>query len=410
MGYTVAGGYSPLTPGHARIGLDNALERATTLESRRVSNGALNEDTAYPVLNVTRRDTYQTWRPTTFSPKIVAEWIEPQTVDYLAIARHNIGSAGITDGSLWVTPNGALATAYADSFDADADLGNWYRGLNSVDGTFTITDGVLRYTKGAGDGVRPRIVRAFTTVAGTRYRLRAPLPGGTSNFRRVYVSSAADGNDTFALTSLISNQSVDVSFVATGTTTYVVLRENDASSSAGVTAEVDRIRIESGMDLVADFSLDHDGPLLIPFAPTAITHAEIHFGDNANLILAVCQLGRSVIMPRPLRASMQPLWLSRQTAVTPQESAGGNILGSVKLRSGVSVSPEWNNIPLEFYNSSLRDLARDLPGQAAFLTWQPSEHPEETIYGTVTGDPDGAHIPRSTRYTFGFSMTGQAPL
>ena len=252
----------------ARIGLDNALERAATLESLRVSDDSNNQDPDFPVINVTRRNTYETWRPTTFSPKIVATWSQPVTVDYLAVARHNIASAGITAGSLWVTP--------------------------------------------------------------------------------------ADG----ALTK------------------------------------------------VAEFTPETDGPLVIPFAPTEIEAAEVRFGTGAHAIVAVIHLGQAVIMPRKLRASMQPVWLSRQTRVETQTSDGGELLGSILIRKGSAVSPQWRNLSRDFYNGTLRDLAAKLPECPFFLQWQPQEHPDEVVYGTVTGDPTGAHVPRSSRYEFGLSMRG----
>jgi hypothetical protein len=410
MTVTVQAAFAAVTPAHARIGLDNALERATVLESRRISNGVPNENPTWPVRNVTRRDTYQTWQPTTGGPKINAIWSTPQTVDYLAIARHNIGSGGLAQCSLFVTPAGGSTTTYADDFSTDTDLANWTRGLNSVDGAFTITNGVLRYTKGAGDSDRPRIVRAVTTVAGTRYRLRCTAPTGTAAFKQVFVSTASNGSDVNALTIPTSNQSVDVHFIAPGTTVYVVLRENGTGTSAGFTAEVSEISITTGVALVATFTPSHDGPILIPFAPTSIEHAEIRFGDGAPLNLAVAALGKAVVMPRPLRATMQPVWLSRQTRVVPQETEGGNLLGAIVVRNGVTVSPEWSGLPLSFYNGDGRALARDLPGKAFFLAWQPAEHPGEVVYGHVTGDARGGHIRNSTRYGFGFGMTGQAPL
>lgn len=254
----------------ARIGIDNALATATTLESRRVSDDSDNENAGFPVVNVTRRNTHETYRPTTWSPKIYAAWSSPVTVNYLAIARHNIGSAGISGGSLYVTPTGGSNTK------------------------------------------------------------------------------------------------------------------------------------------VLEWDSTRDQPVLFPFAPTEIEAAEVRFGTGAPTIVAVVHLGLATIMERPLRSSMQPVWLSRQTNVVTQMSEGGEVLGSVLVRRGASVSPSWSNLSKSFYNGTLRDLAETMPGSPFFFAWQPDEHPGEVVYGNVDGDPGGGHSRNSTRYGFEFSMRGAA--
>ena len=270
MSYTVEAGYQVTNLELARLGLDNALARADTLESRRVSDNSLNENAAFPVVNVIRKNTYETWRPTSFSPKIVAQWNTPVTVNYVAVARHNIASAGITGGSLWVTPT-----------------------------------------------------------------------GGT-------------------------------------------------------------------LEKVADFVPTTDQPFLVPFVPTEIEAAEVRFGTGASAIVAVVHLGQAVVMERPLRASMQPVWLSRNTVVETQTTEGGELLGPILIRKGASIAPSWSNLSKSFYNGTLRSLAEQLPACPFFLAWQPDEHPAEVVYGTISGDPSGDHIPRSDRYNFSFSMTGAA--
>lgn len=268
MSYTVEAAFQVSNKQLARIGLDNALERAVPLESRRVSDDEINEDPNFPVINVTTKNTYETWRPTSFNPKLVAFWSNPITVDYVAVARHNIFSSGIGSGSVWVTPTGESSTK------------------------------------------------------------------------------------------------------------------------------------------VADFTFDNDDPIFVPFLPTEVERAEVRFGTGAHAIVAVIHLGKSVVMERPLRGSMDPLWLSRNTAVVNQESATGQLLGSIVTRRGVSVAPSWSNLSKSFYNGSLRSLAKDMPANPFFFAWQPDEHPDEVIYGSVNGDPSGSHISRSDRYNFDFSMTG----
>lgn len=270
MSYTVEAGYTASNLELARIGIENHLADATTLESLRVSDDSDNEDADYPVVNVTKPNTYQTWRPTTFSPKIVATWTTPVNVNYLGIARHNVGSTAITGGSLYITPTGG------------------------------------------------------------------------------------------------------------------------------------------SLEKVADFNPTDDSPILIPFDTTEIEDAEVRFGTGADVVVGVVYLGEAIVMDRPLRGSMQPVWLSRRTGVQTQISEGGEVLGSIFVRRGASVSPSWSNLSKNFYNDELKNLALDLPLNPFFFGWQPNEHPDEVVYGTLDGDVSGGQAGASTRYNFSFSMNGLA--
>jgi len=200
---------------------------------------------------------------------------------------------------------------------------------------------------------------------------------------------------------------VTVDFDAPETVNFIGLaRHNMGSLGIGGTVE-----IEAGGDWLplATLTPEHDGPLGIPFDEVTATGVRVTFDDVAIPTLAVLMVSRAVIMERPLRATMQPVWLSRATDVSPQISERGQLLGSVVVRAGVQASPQWRNLSRDFYNSTLRKLARDLPGLPTFLMWQPLEHPDEVIFGHVSGDAAGDHIARSSRYDFGFSISGVAP-
>ena len=268
MSWNVEAAFVAPTLDLARIGLDNALKSANTLGSQLIADASNTNSSTYPVINVTRSNTHEMWRPTADLSKIVAEWAAPVTVNYLAIARHDLGSKGL-GGELWI---------------------------------------------------------------------KEP---------------------------------------------------------------------EGSFEKVAEFAPTSDKPFLIPFLATEIEEAEIRFGEGRPFI-AVVHLGEAVVMERPLRASMQPVWLTRQTRVETQTSDGGEMLGSILVRKGNAVSPSWNNLSRDFYNGPLANLAEKLPGCGFFFQWQPAEHPSEVVWGALDGDVTGEHIARSARYTFSFSMIGRA--
>lgn len=176
--------------------------------------------------------------------------------------------------------------------------------------------------------------------------------------------------------------------------------------SAGITAAVE---IEVGGDWLplATLHPQHDGPLGVPFAEVTATGIRVTFGSAGVPTMAVLMASRAVVMERELRSTMQPVWLSRKTDVSPQISERGQLLGSVVVRSGVEASPTWRYLSRAFYNSTLKPMARDMPGRPAFVQWQPLEHPDEVIFGNVSGDASGSHMQRDW-YDFGFSISGVA--
>lgn len=238
----------------------------------------------------------------------------------------------------------------------------------------------------------------------------ALLRGNTSatSEQAAYPIDNALTKDTYqAWRSNAATPTVSCEFDSTETINYLAIARHNLGSEE-ITTQLD-YRIESGSwTKIADITPDTDDPLLVPFKPTEADEIRLVFAGAGVPIIAVLAVGSAVIMPRPLRSTMQPVWLSRQTAVVPQMSDGGEVIGGAVVRRGVAVSPSWRNLPLAFYVSTLRTLARDLPGCPFFFAWQPDEAPDEVVYGMIDGDVNGNHIRNSTRYEFGFDMRGLA--
>jgi len=204
----------------------------------------------------------------------------------------------------------------------------------------------------------------------------------------------------------------DPKFVATWSTpvtvNYIGIARHNLSDVTGNDGYLYVTPTGGSSELVASFeSVSDNSPILIPFASTEIEAAEIHIGNNAHgFKIAVCHLGEAVVMERPLRSSMSPLWLSNETDVNTQISDAGEVLGSVLIRRGVSASPSWENLTKSFYNTTLKPLARDMVTKPFFFGWRPDDHPLEVMYGAATGDPEGSHSRGIPRYSFNFSMKG----
>lgn len=93
---------SPLLPDHGRVGWHNLVTIGNVVAS---SNEA-----GLPAINLANPTTFQLWRAAAIgSATLTVTLGAPTEVDYIGIARHNFGTAGIgyqlqgtTDGSTWV--------------------------------------------------------------------------------------------------------------------------------------------------------------------------------------------------------------------------------------------------------------------------------------------------------------------
>lgn len=120
---------------------------------------------------------------------------------------------------------------------SQADVSDWARGFNSVDGTLAVVGGQLIHTKGSGDGSNPRWVRAFSGLTTGRYYR---LVVGTYTFTgdcRIGWTSQSSGTGGFELTAagLYTLQ-------ATATTMYVAMMF--IGGTAGATQALDNASLK----------------------------------------------------------------------------------------------------------------------------------------------------------------------
>ena len=141
-----------------------------------------------------------------------------------------------SEGSDNATSDPAPRMLYGDDFAADSS-GEWSLGQDAVDGTKGVAGGSLVYTKGAGDGLRPRIVRALAVTASTQYRVVVPAPTGTANRKETWISTASNGDFGAAITTITVNAALDETFTPSVTPVYLVMRAG-TDSAAGETVAI----------------------------------------------------------------------------------------------------------------------------------------------------------------------------
>lgn len=190
---------------------------------------------------------------------------------------------------------GGPTTLYQDDFSNPARISEWNRGGESVDGTFEIAGGVLRYTVGPNDGARPRISRRIDVANGSWIRIIAPAAAGTSPRPEFYPSS--DGDDWAArLIEVAVEESVNqlVQVPVDGfNAVWLVLRAG-TDSVAGDTVEIDRLTVT--LEQVADIP-----PTAVPDTVETTVNTDVDINVLANDIA-----GTNQIDPTSLQIVDQP--------------------------------------------------------------------------------------------------------
>jgi hypothetical protein len=130
---------------------------------------------------------------------------------------------------------------------------------NASHGTMTVNSNnqlLLSQTTGGGDGVL-HAWQAFTTEIGKRYTVIVEIVGGTASSTAFYVNNSSSfGNAFGSETNNLGNGFKSVSFQATGTTAYILLRVN--TTTPNVTSIFDNIVVKQE-DAPRDYSADIKG-------------------------------------------------------------------------------------------------------------------------------------------------------
>jgi hypothetical protein len=146
-----------------------------------------------------------------------------------------------SEGSDTATSDPVARMIYSDDFGTDTSS-EWSLGEEAVDGAISVTGGKLRYTKGAGDSLRPRIVRAISVTALANYRVEIPAATGTAPRRETWVSTGENGSFGGAVTTITNNTALSETFEAPQAALYIVMRAG-TDSVEGDTVEIDHVTV-----------------------------------------------------------------------------------------------------------------------------------------------------------------------
>lgn len=108
---------------------------------------------------------------------------------------------------------------------------------------------------------------------------------------------------------------------------------------------------------------------------------------GASLQVVATKLGLVLEMYRPKYGGVNPLPLSRVTAIRPNLSETGQFLGASQKRIGVNGSMEWDNLPADWYRTNFDIFAQTNPRIAPFfIAWRPITFSEDVNYAWATND------------------------
>lgn len=162
--------------------------------------------------------------------------------------------------------------------------------------------------------------------------------------------------------------------------------------------------------LCDEITLAEDGPYLIlrpAFTPEAI---RIYITSGTPKF-ANLKAGKVDILPTGLPIGYQPGALNPEDTLSNIISEGGQILGSNILRTGVTESLSFTDVPESWGHTDwppLRDAlrGRGVPQEAAYYAWLAEDFPDELLYIAMSGQ---ATISYSQGLYLTLDLTMQGP-
>jgi hypothetical protein len=190
---------------------------------------------------------------------------------------------------------------------------------------------------------------------------------------------------------------------------YVAIaRHNFFSAQIPVSLEVlDAGSPESWSELVADFVPASDGPILMRFAPQAVTSLRLRLQPGAAApTAAVLYAGPLLVIQRRLYVGHKPMPLNVVTRATNGRSESGNFLGRIVMNQTTRTEVNLQNLTPGWYRSVMAPFiaqARELP---FFFAWRPGDYPDEVGYGWLTNDPVPENMRSNGMMRVSFQMNG----
>jgi len=409
------------------IGYDNVVTAETV--------SALTAEEDHPAANLGNPLTSLTWRGVFDDPPVdeyVTVAIDNTPIDYLALARHNFGSASIT--------------ASLELRDADRTLGSNLRTVGTAIGNMTGSGGLAA----AYDNTTNQALAACSTLAsatdafnGRNFsaapkRVFQAIVFGSNNQGYVNASNPsvtlrlmakngsspanpADGTEIGILTPFTdtANESANPRTVISADQTtlwdYVWVRvTHDGAANTIAIAEVQIFEaLESWSEVVAPILAADDEPLLFRFAlqdgdPFPIDAVRLRLQPGTLPPEATTMyVGKLLQFPRGEVGDKTPAALARKQRVVNGQSERGGFIGRVITGAYINGEAVFQKLESDFFRESVTPFLKAAEGDPFFYAWHPVLYPDDVVFVQITEGKDPEPIyDLNHRVTLALDLTG----
>lgn len=164
-----------------------------------------------------------------------------------------------------------------------------------------------------------------------------------------------------------------------------------AHTLAGRTVQVQRWNGSAWVDLTPATVVADNSPLMFFFPPVSATRWRLNISAGAVPEVGVVKFGRALQMHRPIYGGHTPLNLARQTEYRSNVSETGQFLGKTKVRTVLSTSYAWSNLPAAWVRTNWAPLQKAAEENPMFIAWRPSSF-DEVGYCMVDATPVPTNI------------------
>lgn len=174
---------------------------------------------------------------------------------------------------------------------------------------------------------------------------------------------------------------------------YVALAEHNLGStgcaiSIEVCAALDEFDDPIWVAEISSVLLANDQPVLFRYNPQSLLGIRIKLEPNGVApAIAVLNVGKLLVLPRPIYGGHTPIPLGRQTQVSSGRAERGRFLGRIIMQESVSTSVSLQHLPKGWYRTHFDPFVRFAEAGAFFWAWRPQEFPNEVGYSWLTNSP-----------------------
>ena len=171
------------------------------------------------------------------------------------------------------------------------------------------------------------------------------------------------------------------------------------------------ITIASSPDNVTWTTIDtltpaDDSPIMFLFANVTARYWRLSISGSVIPSIGVVYVGPVLEMMRPCFAGLSPINLSRVTVIRPNKSEGGQWLGRSVIRSGSTMTVQYNNLGGQWYRDNFDPFVERAIYAPFFFAWRPADYPDAVGYVSVDKDIAPKNSNSRDLMSVGFAMVG----